>query len=176
MGNNIEDVGKTLNFKRVLFTLLIGFSAVAILIYNDKNLTLSNLTLITSVDPKYLFFAILSIFVRDFFYVLRIRLLVRKEISYLNCFIIIALWEFSSALTPSAVGGGFVAVLLFLHEGISIGRAIAYVMITATFDNYFFLLVSPIGFLFSNLSSNAMSSLYLLSYFLILIYSTIMTC
>ncbi len=176
MVNSVEDVKKTLNFRKAFITVLIGFSIVGILIYRDKNFTLHNLALIKNIDIKYLLFSVFLVVVRDLLYILRIRLLVRKEISFINCFIIIALWEFSSSITPSAVGGGFIAVLFFLHEGISIGRAIAYVMITATFDNYFFLLISPVGFLFSNFSSTTISGLYITSYILILVYSTIMTC
>lgn len=176
MSDSLGKIKGTLNFKRVFFTVLIGFLVVGFLIYNDESFTLNNLSLITNIDLKYLFISVLLIFIRDFLYVLRVRLLVRKEVSYFNCFIIIALWEFGSALTPSAVGGGFVAIFLFLHEGISLGRAIAYVMITSTFDNYFFLLISPFGFLFSNIDSNALSGLYLISYALIFIYSSIMTC
>jgi len=58
----------------------------------------------------------------------------------------IALWEFSSAVTPSVVGGGVVAVFLFMKNGISFGRAIAYVMATSTFDNIFFLITGPFAY------------------------------
>ena len=149
MNDEVKKAEDTLNVKSIFLPIVLGLISFFFLLVRDKNITLNNLLLIRNIKIEYLILSILLIFIRDFLYIVRIRLLVGKSISYLNCFIIIALWEFASAVTPSAVGGGFVAVLLFLHEGIPLGSAIAYVMVTAT---------------------------YFVSYVLIFVYSTIMTC
>lgn len=176
MNDEVKKAEDTLNVKSIFLPIVLGLISFFFLLVRDKNITLNNLLLIRNIKIEYLILSILLIFIRDFLYIVRIRLLVGKSISYLNCFIIIALWEFASAVTPSAVGGGFVAVLLFLHEGIPLGSAIAYVMVTATFDNYFFLLLSPVGYLFSGLQAFSISLIYFVSYVLIFVYSTIMTC
>jgi len=173
--NDDKNVFKTLNWKSIILPVFIGVAVVVFLISRDESFTRENLLLIKNIKPIGFLGALLMIFIRDFLYVYRIRLLVNKEIPWLNCFIIIALWEFSSSVTPSVIGGGFVATFLFIHEGISFGRAIAYVMVTATFDNYFFLLVSPFGFLASGIDSTITESIFILSYIFIFFYSTLMT-
>ncbi len=95
---------------------------------------------------------------------------------------IIILWEFSSAVTPSAVGGTLIATFLFLKEGISFSKALAYVMVTAIFDNMFFILTAPLSSYFTahNLLEstttlgNSMHIGFWISYILITCYTIIM--
>lgn len=56
------------------------------------------------------------------------------------------LWEFTSAITPSAVGGTSVAILYVHKEGISVGRSSAMVMLTSFFDELYFVIMFPLLF------------------------------
>ena len=58
----------------------------------------------------------------------------------------IMLWEFTSAITPSAIGGTSVAILYVHKEGISIGRSSAIVMATSLLDELYHHHVSPVTF------------------------------
>ncbi len=91
--------------------------------------------------------AVLMVFLRDFFYMYRIRLLTDKELSWKRAFQVIMLWEFSSALTPSVVGGSAVALFIVSKEGIAPGRSTSIVLITALLDELFYILMVPIVFL-----------------------------
>jgi uncharacterized protein (TIRG00374 family) len=84
------------------------------------------------------------IFLRDFGYVYRIRELTDRHLTWTRAFYVIILWEFASAVTPSVVGGTAVAMFILNKEGIKMGKAIAYVMVTAIFDNLFFVIGAPI--------------------------------
>jgi uncharacterized protein (TIRG00374 family) len=53
------------------------------------------------------------------------------------------LWEFTSAITPSAIGGTSVAILYINKEGISVGRSSAIVMATSLLDELYFLIMFP---------------------------------
>ena len=177
---SVKNVFTVLNRKKVFIPLFLSFAAMALIIYFDKSFTLSNFLLFKEMSLKGLFASIAALIVRDFLYVLRIRLLVNKNLRWSSCFIIIMLWEFSSAVTPSAVGGGFVAVFLFLHEGISFGEAMAYVLLSAIFDNYFFILGVPLSYLglsahSSILTNQWLNSMFWLSYGLICFYASLMT-
>jgi len=55
---------------------------------------------------------------------------------------VIFLWEFASAVTPSVVGGTAIAVFILNKEGISFGKSLSYVILTAAFDNLFFVIAS----------------------------------
>lgn len=92
--------------------------------------------------------ALLCVVGRDFFYMLRIRLLTHNELSWKASFYVIMLWEFASALSPGVVGGVAVAMFILKKERIDLGRSTAIVLITAMMDNLFYALMIPFVFLF----------------------------
>ena len=142
----VEEVRKVLSPKNILLPIIISLGILGLIIYRDNNFKIENLYLIKTAKISSLLGALFMLFLRDFLYVLRIRLLVNKKISWKSAFFLIILWEFSSAVTPSAIGGGFIAVFLFLREGIKLGEAIAYVLVSAVLDNYFFLFAVPLSY------------------------------
>lgn len=106
---------------------------------------------------------------RDFFYMLRIRILTKNKLSWKSSFYVIMIWEFASALSPGVVGGAAVAMFILNRESIPFGKATAIVIITAFMDNLFYVLMVPFVFLFIHTSdlfpSELDSSLPLLWWF-----------
>ncbi len=96
----------------------------------------------------YFLLAILLMVSRDFFYILRIRLLTKNELSWKASTYVILIWEFASALTPGVVGGATVAMFILNKEKIPLGRSTAIVFITAMMDNLFYIVLIPIVFIF----------------------------
>lgn len=92
--------------------------------------------------------ALLFMVGRDFFYMLRIRLLTKNKLGWKAAFYVIILWEFASALSPGVVGGAAVAMFILNRETIPFGKATAIVIITAFMDNLFYVLMIPFVFLF----------------------------
>jgi hypothetical protein len=92
--------------------------------------------------------ALLFMVGRDFFYMLRIRLLTNKELTWKSSFSVIMLWEFASALSPGVVGGAAVAMFILKREKIALGRSTAIVLITTLFYNLFYIILIPFVFLF----------------------------
>lgn len=85
---------------------------------------------------------------RDFFYMLRIRILTKNKLTWKASFYVIMIWEFASALSPGVVGGAAVAMFILNRESIPFGKATAIVIITAFMDNLFFVVMIPFVFLF----------------------------
>lgn len=85
--------------------------------------------------------------IRDIGYMARIRILSDHDLSWKQAFRVIMLWEFASAVTPSAVGGTSVAVFFVNREGINIGRSTGIVMVTSFLDELFFALIFPLAVL-----------------------------
>ncbi len=85
---------------------------------------------------------------RDFFYMLRIRLLTKNKLTWKAAFYVIMIWEFASALSPGVVGGAAVAMFILNRETIPFGKATAIVIITAFMDNLFYVVMIPFVFLF----------------------------
>lgn len=109
-------------------------------------------SLIRSIDWGFhawfwLAIALLFMVGRDFFYMLRIRILTKKELTWKRSIVVILLWEFASALTPGVVGGAAVAMFILNREKIDLGRSTAIVVITALLDNLFYVLMIPLVFL-----------------------------
>ncbi len=85
---------------------------------------------------------------RDFAYMLRIKILTQKRLTWKSSFNVIMLWEFASALSPGVLGGTTVAMFILNKEKVALGRSTAIVVITAMMDNLFYVLLVPFLFLF----------------------------
>ena len=182
-----KKVFKTLNPNKIWIPVLIGISIVLYLFYSDPDLTASKLRLIFDASAISIIVAFLVILARDAGYVYRIRTLTDKKLSWTSSIYVIILWEFASAVTPSVVGGTAVAVFILNKEGITLGKSMAFAMLTAILDNMFFVLAAPIvmfftqGQIFPDLPSiemrlgNSLKYLFIISYLLIAIYTFAMS-
>ena len=82
---------------------------------------------------------------RDLGYIIRIRILTDNDLTWMQAFRVIMLWEFTSAITPSTVGGTAVAVVFLNKEGISVGRSTSVVLATSFLDELYFVLMLPLN-------------------------------
>lgn len=96
----------------------------------------------------WIFLALVGMVGRDLGYMLRIRILTKKQLSWRQSFHVIMLWEFASALAPGVMSGAAVAMFILHREKIALGKATAIVIITAFLDNLFYVIVIPLLFLF----------------------------
>lgn len=81
---------------------------------------------------------------RDLGYMIRIRILSENDLTWRQAFRVIMLWEFTSAITPSTVGGTAVAVVFIHKEGISVGRSTSIVLATSFLDELYFVIMFPV--------------------------------
>lgn len=95
----------------------------------------------------WLFLAIVAMFGRDLGYVMRIRILTHKRLTWRRSLVVIMLWEFASALTPGVLSGATVAMFILNREKIELGRSTAIVIVTSFLDNLFYVLLIPLVFL-----------------------------
>lgn len=131
-------------FKRVIIPVILGLGVVAFLVFRNFDPEPFYKIRWTFYSWIWIFVAILLMATRDVAYMYRIRLLTEKKISWRHSFDVIMLWEFSSSVTPSVVGGAAPALYIITKEGISPGRATAIVMITALLDEFFYIVMVPI--------------------------------
>lgn len=178
-----EDHDKVLNVlsvKKIWVPIFFSLLFLGYLIWKDQNFSLQNLALIKEMKIWGALGALTFLGLRDGLYMLRIYMLTEKAVSFKDCFIIVVLWEFSSAVTPSAIGGAFVAVFLFMNIGVSLGKSLAYVMSSAILDNLFFIAFGPLGFIHSFQDPNFaqvhayISYPFWVSYILIALYTEFM--
>lgn len=178
---------KVLNPRNIWVPILVGLGIVFLLFYFDESITANNLKLIFDAKWSSVFVAILVLLARDVGYAYRIRTLTNQELSWTRSIVVIILWEFASAVTPSVVGGTAVAVFILTYEGINFGKSLAYVMLTAILDNLFFVVAAPIvmlltnGVIFPKVATfdlqigSSLQFFFFLSYGLIAIYTLVMS-
>jgi glycosyltransferase 2 family protein len=149
MEQNQEKILKTISPTKVIFPVLLGLAVVVYMFVTSVDLNTVG-DYLAKADLKWIAAALLVLFIRDAGYVWRIHYLTNRELSWKSSIYTILLWEFASAVTPSAVGGTAVAAFIINREGIKFGKSLAYVMLTALLDNSFFILAAPVAILLSN--------------------------
>lgn len=81
---------------------------------------------------------------RDFGLTWRFRTLTDGDLTWRQALRVDMLCEFTSCVTPSAVGGSALGMIYLNREGISFGRATTLMMTTLFLDELFFVLACPI--------------------------------
>lgn len=181
-----KKIFQTLNPNKIWVPVIIGLAIVFGMFYFDPSVNKESLSGIFDASIKWIVVAILVILFRDAGYVYRIREITDRKLTWKRAIYVIILWEFASAVTPSVVGGTAVAIFILNKEGIKLGRAIAYVMVTAILDNLFFVIGAPIILFFAKGNifpeskllemhlENSMEAIFWISYSLYASYSVVM--
>lgn len=148
-----HQIPKQFSTRNVLIAIFIGLSVTGYLIYQDFNRES-----FVNIDWKastffWLLMCLLFMAFRDVGYMIRLRILTDKKLSWKQCFQVIMLWEFASTLTPSVVGGSSIAMFIISREQIPLGRSTAIVLVTALLDEIFYIIMVPIAILAAGYSN-----------------------
>jgi uncharacterized protein (TIRG00374 family) len=129
---------------RIILPILIGLGIVAWFIAREINIDILNKLSFTWKSVFWLFVAWCCMIGRDLGYIIRIRILSENDLTWKQAFRVIMLWEFTSAISPSTVGGTAVAVVFVHKEGISVGRSTSIVLATSFLDELYFVIMLPV--------------------------------
>lgn len=136
---------------RVVYPILIGLAAVVYMLIKEVDRNTFSLMEFSWYSLFWICIALIMMVIRDLGYMARLRILTDGKFSWRKSFRIIMLWEFTSAITPSAIGGTSVAILYLNKEGLKVGRSSAVVMSTSFLDELYFILMFPLLILFLDL-------------------------
>lgn len=139
-----QDLISRLKPGKIILPILIGLGVVLWLMFREMSMASLREISFAWASVFWLFVAFLLIVLRTFSYMARIRCLTDNELSWLQAFRIIMLWEFTSAITPSTVGGTAFAVIFLHKEGISTGRSTSVVLATSFLDELYFVIMFPL--------------------------------
>jgi uncharacterized protein (TIRG00374 family) len=144
-----QQVLKQFGWKRLTIPVII---AVVVLIYAVYQIRQEGINPLTDIEWTGWVLGMIALgfacmFMRDFGYIWRMRILTDKKLSWKSAFQVTLLWEFSSAISPSVVGGSALAIFMLIKEKISAGRTTAIVFITIFLDELFYILILPISLL-----------------------------
>jgi glycosyltransferase 2 family protein len=129
---------------RIVLPVLLGLAVVIWLVSRDLSAEVFDAIHFTWRSAFWLLIGCCCMLCRDLGYIIRIRVLTDKDLSWKQAFRVIMLWEFTSAITPSTVGGTAVAVVFLHKEGISVGKSTSVVLATSFLDEFYFVLMFPL--------------------------------
>jgi len=135
---------RNIKSSRVILPIIIGLGVVVFLFVREFDPVVFDKITFTWTSVLFLFLAVLCMVGRDIGYMIRIRSLSDWQLSWRQAFRVIMLWEFTSAVTPSSVGGTSVATVYVHKEGINVGRSSAIVMVTSMLDELYFVIMFPL--------------------------------
>jgi uncharacterized protein (TIRG00374 family) len=130
--------------RKIILPVLIGLAVAGWFIVKDIDTDVLSKLIFSWKAALWLFIAWICMFCRDLGYIIRIRILSDKDLTWKQAFRVIMLWEFTSAITPSTVGGTAVAVVFLHKEGISVGRSTSIVLATSFLDELYFVIMLPL--------------------------------
>lgn len=152
-GDTTEQTVKNgLKTKHAIWPILFGLLGVGYMVFHElEDITHSPAPLSDYVTPNTLWFLLLAvalIAVRDLAGMGRLYLLADKKLRFASLFRIRMLYEFTSAVTPSAAGGSTLEMIFINREGIKFGRSTAICVLSLFLDEFFLVTLFPIVFLF----------------------------
>ena len=142
--NKYNKLKKSLNPSKIILPIIIGLGMALWLMLRDINADTFSFFEWSVATVFWIIISFMMMVIRDLAYMWRIRILTNKEISWRNTFDVIMLWEFSSAISPSVVGGTGPAIYFLYKEGLNMGKSTAVVLTAIFFDELFFVLMVPL--------------------------------
>ncbi|MBL7825565.1 MAG: flippase-like domain-containing protein [Saprospiraceae bacterium] len=143
----LDEEGKkflqSVRLSRMVLPVLLGLAAVAYLFYSQFDAEKFKRIDWSVSALMWIAAAFGLLLLRHLSYAFRLRVLTHGQFSLWKCIQLIVLWEFSSALTPTAKGGPFVMLFVLTKEKVPAGRTAVAVLYTMIFDSGFFVFLIP---------------------------------
>ena len=139
-----EQLVSNLKPKKIILPALIGLAVVGWFIFKEIDAETLSILNFTWQSVFWIFVAFLFMIGRDLGYIIRIRILTDNKLTWFQAFRVVMLWEFTTAITPSTVGGTAVAVIFLNKEKISVGKSTAVVLATSFLDELYFVVMLPL--------------------------------
>ena len=148
-GEGQQELRSSFRWWRLALPMVFGVGAAGLLLWKelgDEGFDKLGGVHLTSYGVLMIVCAVVANALRDFGYMLRLRILTNKQFSWRQSFEVTALWEFATAVAPAILGGTSVAIYVIARENVPLGRSAAIVLVTAMLDEIFFLVLAPLVF------------------------------
>jgi len=142
-----QEVLKSIRVSRIILPILIGIGVVIYLLLQQFDQAAFNEINWNQHTLFWVSISVILLIIRHIAYANRLRVLSNKAFSWRKCIELIFIWEFSSAVSPTSVGGSAVSLFVLAQEKLSAAKTTAIVIYTAILDTIFFVGTLPIFFL-----------------------------
>ena len=143
-----EQVLKSIRVSKIILPIVIGLAVVIYLLWKQFDPAEFAKINWTSHTWTWIGFAIILLVIRHLAYATRLRILSDGEFTWRKCIELIFIWEFSSAVSPTSIGGSAVALFVLSQEKLSGAKTTAIVIYSAVLDTLFFVGTLPILYFF----------------------------
>ncbi|MFK7809646.1 MAG: lysylphosphatidylglycerol synthase transmembrane domain-containing protein [Saprospiraceae bacterium] len=128
----------SIRISRIILPILIGVGVVAYLFWEQFDAEDFAQIEWSSHVVFWVLLSISFLILRHIAYATRLRILSDKAFSWRKCVELIFIWEFSSAVSPTSVGGSAVALFVLAQEKLSAAKTATIVIYSAVLDTMFF--------------------------------------
>lgn len=135
---------------KTLIPIIFGVIVVIWLFENEFDLNALKAIELSSNSIIWIGISFIFLFGREFGMAWRFRSLTDNQLSWGSSTKVTMLCEFTSAITPTSVGGSALSMIFLGREGIKIGRATAITITTLFLDELFFVILCPMLFIFTS--------------------------
>ena len=142
-----QDVLKSIRLSRIIIPVFLGIIAVAYLLWRQFDPEEFSKIQWTSHTLFWISITVGIIVVRHLAYATRLRILSQGAFSWWKCIELIFIWEFSSAVSPTSVGGSAVAFFVLSQEKLPTAKTATIVLYTIVLDGIFFIGTLPFLFM-----------------------------
>src|SRR5256885_1957548 len=101
----VNDVLRAFSPRKVLLPVILGLGVASYLLWVDFDKKAFSAIEFTWNSALWICIGFLMVGVRDLAYMYRLKVLTSEQLTWKQCFDIIMLWEFSSAVIPPIMGG-----------------------------------------------------------------------
>lgn len=143
--NDLRKTRDLLRPKYVAVPVAIGLTAVGVMLWRDSGQFDFSHLRFTTASVAYFVLALLFMAGRDFGLTWRFRTLTDHDITWGQALRVNMLCEFTSAVTPSTVGGSSFGMIYLTGEGLTLGRSTAIMITTLFLDELFYVVACPIA-------------------------------
>lgn len=128
---------ENLKLSKIIFPILLGLSVVIYLL--SRQLDLNELAKLDNNGHTifWVMMAVTMYILRHLFYAWRLRIMSDYVFSWRKAIQLIVIWEFSTAVSPTSVGGAGVAFFLLAQEKLSGAKTISVVLYSMVIDTLF---------------------------------------
>ena len=138
---------RSIRVSRVILPIVLGIAVVAFLFWRQFDYEEFKKIEWQSAAWLWLAFAVILLSIRHLAYAARLHILSEGAFSWRKCIELIFIWEFSSAVSPTSVGGSAVALFVLSQERLSTAKTTTIVLYTIVLDTLFFISSIPLLFL-----------------------------
>lgn len=172
-------IEKVIHVRYIVLSLILSLSGLALVFYYTY--TPGMLNQLEYRRMPGLIIALMISFFRVWLSAAKFRFLSEKELSWAASFRIVLVWDFTSAVSPTTVGGAPMALYAMGKESLSLGKASAITLYGVLLDQIWFALAIPVllfsGIYYDVVPENAGwvgESIMILIYLALLAYSSLL--